>query len=308
MLDQRIYKDVVSDAQKAMHGDEAAHEHLHMELKRLSKVDLKELTTELQNHFGAADANYFPGVKVETNNAKDVTALTFQPTIYDRLRNNAVSVENTLDPIGNSGASASFFRRIRHDYDNLPSKIRDYINILPLEIHAAGLTTEGDPNLSGEPSGYPKGSTYEAARGLTEIGPASQHQQIVMSEYYKNSDAPPQKSDDVENTFLHEVGHVVDQRMGTASYDWPRPDGNSFSQAYSADLAKMPAAVRAELDYYIRQPKDGSSDLRAKSEAFAESFCIDENGTPPDRKLFEKYFSHTLQEVRRLLKERDLLQ
>jgi len=294
-----------SNAELAMHGDNRAHDQLRTELKALNPQQAEAVAAELQSTFGARSNALLPGVSIDRDNAGGITAITFEPTLQDRLLGGARAVETTMAPIYQKGSSPDFFREMREYYDELPSKIRNYLKLVPTDFIATDLTPHADPSLHGTPPGYDKGETYNAVRGLEEPNepgnPRPGH--IIMSEFFEHLDKGKQASQDLHETFLHEVGHKVDMIMGNVSeVDVPGNTGPTFKKAYDADLAAMPQSIKDRFHYYLQPGVPG------RREAFAQCFSYVEGGSDVNRKLFYVYFPNSIKFVEKELTARGLSQ
>jgi hypothetical protein len=297
-----IASEISRDADQAMLGKTQSLDHLRTELKALNPQQAKAVANELGSLKGSTFTPLLPGVMVETDNAGGVSAITFEPTLQDRLTRAAHAVETTLAPVYDKGASTQFFRQIRGFYDALPSKIRNYIQTKPTNFIATDLLPDADPSLRGTPPGYAKDETYNAVRGLQEPNPSdSRPGSIILSEYYQNAGRKKQSSSDLQETFLHEVGHKVDMVMGYPSAEDAKGDnGPTFKKAYDADVAAMPQSIKDRLHYFLQ---DGT---RGRSEAFAQCFSYIEGGSDINQQLFSIYFPNSLNFVKNELKEKGL--
>jgi hypothetical protein len=139
-----------------------------------------------------------------------------------------------------------------------------------------------------QPPGYPAGSTYSQAGGIY----VSNEGAALVAESVLSRNGRLSSTGLGTETLRHELGHAMD-------YAFDRPsEHQTFRQIYESDVAKIPQAERANLDYFLQ------SGSRGPEEVFAESFNI---ATTPSRyrarneELFKANFPRSLEFVRHFL-------
>lgn len=203
-------------------------------------------------------------------------------------------------PVDSSTGGVDHVKRVQDQLDNMPEPVRKLLNDNGYKIIAADKVVDARPDLQNKaPRGYPPGATYENTSAIQD----SNRKEIIIGDQYKSSANGQWYHDDrVESNTRHEVGHAVDAILGSkqALFGWGSPLSESvdFEKAYDADVAKIPLADQAKLQYLL-QPGNTNG---GKSETFAEVYAHIQGGAstadPVARALIGKYFTNTEKYIR----------
>lgn len=160
-------------------------------------------------------------------------------------------------PMESVGASAEFQKRMREEFDSLPSSVRKLLADKGMTVVVADNMVDAAPDLKDEhPRGWPAGTTFANEDGAFR----PDKREIIVAETFKNNAGQDIRSNRADGVLRHETGHAVDAALDNYSQE------ADFKAAYDKDVAAMPKDVRAKLEYLL-QP-DGAGE----QETFAEVF------------------------------------
>lgn len=256
---------------------------------------LRSITDPLGNNNGRFDANNYEEASLfksffDENNDNDLSEqeIVNGRAFLDRLNIDHLEVDgNTTLPFD-----------VKNAWDMLPEEIRnDLTSRDNFRFELTDSILEARPELeSRTPRGAPDGFTFNQVPGLVDTDGT-----VLLSETvaYRNASSPVHRtSEDNIATALHEIGHVVydftiiDETLPDNSLfglifgeqsTGRTPQGDSYVEAYSQDLAGIYERGSSEDSDIIRVPEnlfhyvqgDGtpeSPSLVGLDEAFAEGF------------------------------------
>lgn len=161
-------------------------------------------------------------------------------------------------PMESVGASAEFQKRMREEFDGLPSPVRKLLADKGMTVVIADNMVDAAPDLKDEhPRGWPQGTTFANEDGAFR----PDKREIIVAETFKNSAGQDIRSKRADGVLRHETGHAVDAALDNYSQE------SDFKAAYDKDVAVLPKDVKAKLEYLL-QP-DGAGEQETFAEVFA---------------------------------------
>jgi hypothetical protein len=161
-------------------------------------------------------------------------------------------------------------------------------------VKLAQFVTDAAPSLRGaQPRGWPQGSTWEN----TDAVHLPKLRTMVFAEKRRDSQGRIVESTRIEGVMRHEIGHAFDQACGAGAM--LRSSSQAFLAAHIADVRRIPAYDRGQLEYYLQRGAAG------RQETFAEAFAVLLGGgsDDPHRELFARSFPRVFEHVRSAIDE-----
>lgn len=153
--------------------------------------------------------------------------------------------------------SGNFVTRSKEILVGLPRYILLMMHERKARVHLVPALVETDYRMQNvRPRGYDEGSSWQNSTAMCS------GRNLYIAQYRKDSRTGNYVSTDMEiGSIRHETGHCVDYCLGYISQK------DKFRHAYRLDAARVPAADRSRLDYFLQAASGGPS------ETFAELCC-----------------------------------
>lgn len=163
--------------------------------------------------------------------------------------------------------STAFEAQIRTAWAELPQPLRSDLARAGWQVHVAEFVVDAAPALAeSQPRGWPSGMSWQH----TDAIHLPQQRRLVVAEKRRNSQGQIVPATRAAGVLRHETGHAFDLAQGGRfKFLSASP---SFRAAYESDVARMSAAQRKALAYYLQNSAAG------RQETLAEAFAISLGG------------------------------